>query len=104
MASRRKSARRRYRRSLHKVRMPTSSGQVQNLADGACQDPPCRGVRLELFAPGPCQFVELGVAVVVRRSPLRFDPATTLEPVQGGIERSLLDLDHAGRDLLQPLG
>src|SRR5919199_5335680 len=63
---------------------------------------PVRGLDLELFLPGAGERVELRAARVRRLSPLRIEPAGALEPLQGGEQRSRVDLEHSPRDLLDP--
>ena len=55
---------------------------------------------LELFAAGGGKFVILGAAIIFGGAPARFDPAATLQAMQRGIERALLDLQNAFGDLL----
>src|ERR1051325_7180659 len=62
---------------------------------------------LELLAQGPSagggHVVIAGAAVVVRRRPVARDQPRLLEALQGGVERPLVDLEHALRRLLDPL-
>src|SRR5205814_749659 len=57
----------------------------------------------ELLATGARQFIVLGAPVVVRRAPLGTDPAVALEPVQGGVERPLRDLERGAGHVVQSL-
>src|SRR5262245_15088062 len=60
---------------------------------------------LFLQAPPPdaSQRVELGPASEFARFPFRRDPALLLQLVQGRIKRSIANLEHSARDLLQTL-
>src|SRR5260370_18208328 len=58
---------------------------------------------LKLFAPGAAKLVVFGAPVVFRASPLRLDPASTLQTMKGWIQRALLNLQSSLRNLLQPL-
>ena len=53
---------------------------------------------------GPGERVKLRVPAALRYPPLRPDPALLLQPVQSRIQRSLADLQHFLRNLLDPLG
>src|SRR5689334_15072155 len=57
----------------------------------------------ELLPAGARQAVEARPPVVLRAAPLRPDPALLLEPVQGRVERPLVDGQHVLRELLDPL-
>jgi hypothetical protein len=48
------------------------------------------------------QTIELRPAVVVRLAPLTRDQTLVLEPVERRIQRTLLNLQRAARDLLDP--
>src|SRR5687768_14773607 len=61
---------------------------------------PARRLRAKSLPPQGGQPIVLRLAVVVRRPPLARDEPLVLEPVQGGIERPLLDRQRAARDLL----
>ena len=82
--------------------MSLPSGQVEDLANGLRERSPRRCFRLELSASGARQLVVLRVAVVVRRRPLRLDPPATFQTVERRIQRPLLHVDDASRDLLEP--
>ena len=58
----------------------------------------------ELTAAGRREPVVLGPAAELRHLPLGFDPALMLEPMQGRVERALVDLEHVFGDLLDALG
>ena len=57
-----------------------------------------------------CRRPDGGELVVLRPPaelgdrPLRFNPALVFEPMEGGIERTLVDLQHVLGDLLDPFG
>ena len=53
--------------------------------------------------PGGRQRVVARAAVVLRRAPLRLDPAVQQQPLQRGVERALADLQHFLRQHLEPL-
>ena len=72
-------------------------------ADRLGQPAPLLLLHPEAGAPLPGQAVELRLAARLRLLPLGREQAPVLEPVQRGVERSLLHLDHVPRDLLQPL-
>jgi hypothetical protein len=55
---------------------------------------------LELFAAGRGELVIFGAAIIFGRAPAGFDPAATLEAVQRGVQRTLLDLQNVFGDLL----
>src|SRR3954467_8068675 len=84
--------------------MGAPSAHVEDRADRARERAPGRGRGLQLLAAGARQLVVLGIAVVVRRGPPRLDPAAALEAMQRRVERSLLNLDDARGDLVEPLG
>src|SRR6476469_7240888 len=86
-------------------RMPTSSLRgAQELLDRDHQSPPALGFDAEGFAAEGRQVVVLGAAIVVRDAPFAVDPLLLLETLEGGIERALVDLEHAARRLLDALG
>ena len=55
---------------------------------------------LELFAAGGGKFVILRAAIIFGSAPAGFDPAATLQAVQRGVQRALLDLQNVFGDLL----
>src|SRR5262245_33773946 len=79
--------------SLHPLR-------AQRRVHGERGEIPAFGVGLEALSTGGGERIELGLAVVVRRAPLAVDEALMLEPIEGGIERTLLDGERASGDLL----
>src|SRR4051812_13410989 len=84
--------------AFESVHGPSFSGHGENGFARAAVAPPCRGFVGELFSSGGAEPVELGAAVVLGRSPRGLDPAAVLQPMEGGIERTLIDLEHATRD------
>src|SRR5262245_56404909 len=58
----------------------------------------------ELTAAGRGEAVILGAAAQLRDFPLGLDPALVLEPMEGRIERALVDLQDVSRNLLDALG
>ena len=50
------------------------------------------------------EFVIFGAPIVLRGSPVRFDPAAALQTVQCGIQRALLHAKDVARSLLDSLG
>src|SRR5437867_6800739 len=71
--------------------------------DGSSEALPGGPLGRELTASVAGNAVVLGAAVVVGGSPVRGDPATVLEPMECGVERTLIDLEHVPRELLDPL-
>src|SRR5436189_84412 len=65
---------------------------------------PLGGFGLELLPAGPGERVEPGATRVLRLSPFGIEPAGALQPLQGGEERSGVDLEDAARDLLHAAG
>src|SRR5215831_8346568 len=59
---------------------------------------------LQLLPPGGRQLVEAGAPVVLRLTPLRFDPAFDRQALQRGVERTFLDLQHVVGSLLDVAG
>src|SRR5262249_41555533 len=102
-AFRRNSARSRNARSVSMAGPPRSLSLFQHLSDGGGELAPGALLHLELLAAAARQRVVLGAAVVVGRAPLRVDEAPPLEGGEGRVERALLDLEHAARDLVEPL-
>jgi len=90
--------------------------QVQDLAHGSLlplgedqphgrgQAVPALFLDFELLLAGARQRVELGLAPGLGGAPFRAQPLLLLEPMQGRVERSLVDLDGVSRDLLDALG
>src|SRR2546430_17527272 len=59
---------------------------------------------LQIFAPRRRQRIKLRPAIVVRLAPLGLDPSALLEAMEGGIQRSLIHLEHFLRHLVDALG
>ena len=55
------------------------------------------------WRPRAAQRVELRSPVVLGGAPRRREPALLLEPMEGGIERSVAHLQDVARHLLEPL-
>src|SRR6266849_5335883 len=100
-APRRKSARRRKSRSLT---MRASLYCRQHLGHCRRQFSPGVFLHFELPPPASREFVIFRAPVVLRCPPARFDPATALQPVQRGVQRTLLNLQCIARNLLDSLG
>ena len=62
------------------------------------------GLGAEGAAAGRREAVVLGAAVVVGELPVAVDPFFLLQSLERGIERSLVDLEHAVGGLLDALG
>src|SRR5438552_4488707 len=99
--------RKRPRKRAPKIRSHSTSGSFST-TEKACHE---RGHALptpsfceQLLAPRTRQRVKLRLAVIFRSAPLGSDPATLLEPQQGGIKRALVELEQVFRDLLDTLG
>src|SRR6185437_5136921 len=81
-----------------------SSSLAYNQVDGGGEPVPVRGFLIQLGAAGGGERVELCLASGFAFRPLCLDPALLFEAVEGGIERTLLDLEHFAGKLLNPLG
>jgi hypothetical protein len=68
----------------------------QHAADRRDELLPLAGLVDQLFAAGLSQPVEPRVAIVGRRAPLGLDPLLRLQPLQSGIERSVIDEQDVG--------
>ena len=60
--------------------------QGQHARDGARETLPVARLLGELFSPVACELIELGLAVVLRVAPFRFDQPLLLQPVERGIQ------------------
>src|SRR5439155_26114690 len=49
------------------------------------------------------ETIVLRVAMILRRAPLALDPSLLLEALERGVERSLIDVEHTPRELLDAL-
>src|SRR5262245_43277173 len=68
--------------SLLSIAISSHSRRFQNQFHGPGKSSPSLGLSRQLFPPGGSQFVILCLPVVLRRPPLRSDPALSLQPVQ----------------------
>src|SRR4051812_52258 len=87
---------------MSRINFPRSANGEDGV-DGTAEAAPCRGFFDELFLAGGSELVEACAPVVLRRSPGRFEPAAFDQAVERRIERSLIDLEHAARELLDAL-
>src|SRR6476646_10582645 len=83
--------------------MTVSSRSRQHGVDGAAESPPRRGLLSELLSSEGRELVESRAPIVLRRSPGGGEPPALHEAVERGIERSLVHLKDAARDLLDAL-
>src|SRR5688572_8901087 len=84
--------------------MDDSSGVLERELDGGREAFPLRNFRLELGAAGPGQRVEASFPPGFILLPLGANEPLALEPVQGRVKGSLLDLEHVSRRRLDALG
>ena len=61
---------------------------------------PLGGFLPQLFAPGRCQRIKAGLAVICGDSPFRGNPAALLQPLERRIKGSVLDQELFIRRLL----
>src|SRR5262249_5327983 len=80
--------------SVLSIVISSHSGRFQNQFYGARESSPGLGLRRQLFPAGGGQFVIFRLPVVLRRPPLRSNPALRLQPVQRRIQRSLAHPQH----------
>jgi hypothetical protein len=73
------------------------SGLVEDERDGGGEALPRVGLDGELLPAGAGELVELRLAVVVGRAPVRLDPTAALEAVERRVERALRDLSKDTR-------
>ena len=76
-----------------------SSCRLQEQRDDRRRPLPALHLLLELAPSGVGQRVVLCAPVLLRRPPLVPDPAVLLEPQQGRIDRTLVDLEPAGPEV-----
>src|SRR5262245_53951609 len=103
LPSRERNGRRRRRRGFILWKLETGdlgpetglSGRFHHERDDGGHAVPALGGDLELFAAGAGEGVILGAAVVLGGPPLGLDPALLLHAVEGGVERTLVDLQRA---------
>ena len=79
------------------------SSQLHHAADGRRHALPLARFDGQLPAPRSGELVVLGSPAEFGDGPLRFNPAPVLEPVEGGIQRALADLQHILGNLLDAL-
>jgi len=72
------------------------------LSHGGCEFSPGALFGFQLLLAGTRELVKFGASVVFRSSPVRLDPAATLQSVQSRIQRALLNFQNVARDLAQP--
>src|SRR6185437_8004412 len=73
---------------------------VEYELDGVHVPPPAVRLGADRAPARRGEPVVLGPAVVLARPPFALDPALLLEPLQRRIERTLIDVEHAARHLL----
>lgn len=83
--------------------MPELCPRVEHELDGAGEVPPACDFGGQCAGAGRGQLIVLRLAVVLRGAPIAPDQPPFLEAVQGGIERSLPDLQRVTRELLNAL-
>src|SRR4051794_40802537 len=64
---------------------------------------PRRALSIELFPARRRELIEARATIVLRRCPRRRDPSACLESAKGGVERPIVDVEHAARDRLDRL-
>src|SRR5215813_289959 len=89
--------------SLLSMTISSHSGRFQNQFHRPGESSPGLGLRRQLFPAGGGQFVIFGLPVVLRRPPLRGDPALRLQPVQRRIQRPLAHPQYILRNPLYAL-
>src|SRR5688500_4014774 len=80
-----------------------ASGCPQNPVDGAGRALPFALRLLQATKAGARDAVVTGAPIVRCRSPLGFDPAAALQPLQSWVERPLVDAKHVLGHLLDAL-
>src|SRR5437868_15392900 len=78
-------------------------GGSKHLIYSSGKTTPGFGLFSQLLSSGPGKLVVLRLPVIIRTAPFRFDPALLLEPIERGIERTLVYIEYAVRDLIYPL-
>src|SRR5688572_15643705 len=76
------------------------SRELEDELNGFGKATPGGGLACELAAPGGGELVELGAAPELGDAPLGLHEAIVLEPVERGVERSLIHAERVARDLL----
>src|SRR6185295_8804452 len=78
--------------------------RTENASNRGCQASPLLGFCDQLLPSSLCQFIEAGLAVVVRRAPFGANPSARFEALKGRIQRTVINekcvlgllLDRAG--------
>src|SRR5688500_12559004 len=78
--------------------------RAKDTTNGSGERVPLACFDVELLTALRGQSVKLGAPVVLRRAFLKGDPSTLDQAVQGGVQRSLLHLQHIVRRVLDGLG
>src|SRR3981189_697474 len=73
---------------------------VENAGDDSGHVGPFGGLGLELTRTGSGERVKAGAAIVLRNTPLAFDPAPALKTIDGNVEGTLQDFEALAGDLL----
>src|SRR5215813_11424124 len=89
--------------SLLSIATSFHSRCLQNQFHRPGESSPGLGLRRQLFPSGGGQFVIFRLPVVLRRPPLRGDPALRLQPVQRRIQRPLAHPQYILRNPLYAL-
>src|SRR5262245_59731838 len=90
-------------RALQPARYSALRLTIEYLSDNGTEPVPRRNLLVELRPSAFGELVVLRAAVVVRSAPRRFDPALPFETMQGGVERTLTDVQRGARDLMEAL-
>src|SRR6185312_15961057 len=72
----------------------------ENAGDDRSHVSPFGSLGLELARPRGGERVKAGAAIVLRFTPLAFDPASALKTIDGGIERTLKNFKALPGNLL----
>src|SRR5690348_11934851 len=75
--------------------------EFHDTRNGAGKAAPIGGLLFQLALAEACERIKLGTSIVLRGLPLCGDPALLLELMEGGIERTIADLQNIAGDLLQ---
>src|ERR1044072_3357708 len=76
---------------------------LSDFGDGEHQSIPARFFCLQLFSSGACELVELRFAAGFVYVPARRDPTFLLDAIEGGIQRSMFDIQHFVGELAEAL-
>jgi hypothetical protein len=77
---------------------------LQDTVDGADELLPATCLPEELFSPSGGELIKAGLAIVLGRAPFRTDPTAILQPVQGGVKRTVLNLQDFVGAVLDNVG